>query len=338
MSNPANENNKPLKELLNKQQADDAFEQEALEGFSALGSDEAMKAKERLDARIYPAVFSDQKSRAGYWLAAAGLLLVIGLTVYFISNGSGAPSKDLALSTEQRHEELSPALPEQKIMPAPAKEEKTARPVAEPKPAAAPAKEVATERADKKEINSKLQSAAPAAEPEAAPDVAAVEKEPAPIAMGKKAGQEGAAMDAVQSPPTAFTSQSMDLAKDKEETNTFKPAISAPQPREAGRKSKSPAAAHANILADSAPVYAGGDNALQKDLKEKLAAKQLLHPFEAILYLNSGNRVESVKFENCRDLTAEQQKQITEILKTLDKFSGAEKGAATYKMKFTLSD
>lgn len=336
MSNPANENNKKLKELLNKQQADDAFEQEALEGFSILGSDEAMKTKEQLDARIYLAVFSRQKSSSGYWFAAAGLLLVIGLSVYFISNGSGAPSKDLALSTEQRHEELSPALPEQKIMPAPA-EAKENKEAAQPA-AAAPAKEVARERTAEKEINSKMQSAGPAAEPETTPDVTAADKKQAPDGAGKKVEQEDVAADMVQSSPAVFSSQSMDLAKEESEKNTFKPAISAPEPREASRKSKAPAGANVNILTASAPVYAGGDHALQKDVKEKLASKQLLHPFEATLYLNSSNRVESVKFENCRDLSSEQQKQIIEILKSLDKFSGAEKGATAYKLKFTLTN
>ncbi len=108
-----------LEELLRKAQsaepADD-FEREAAEGFKGLsGEQEAFDLKERLDRRIAP-LFKDRKSHKNQWLAAAGVLLVVALTVFFLRDeltsnktvvqGSAPPAKE---SASFRHQETAPA-------------------------------------------------------------------------------------------------------------------------------------------------------------------------------------------------------------------------------------
>lgn len=91
MSNPTNNNLNDFLENRNRGELDD-FEREALEGFDMLeSSNEAAEIKNSLDERIYKEVFfnKEEKKRSGiYWFAAAGLVLVIGLTTFFVLNNS----------------------------------------------------------------------------------------------------------------------------------------------------------------------------------------------------------------------------------------------------------
>ncbi|MCE3228170.1 MAG: hypothetical protein K0S32_2721 [Bacteroidetes bacterium] len=67
----------------------DDFEREALEGFDTLDSqEEALNTKAELDKRIHAELFTEEKRRrpVAYWFAAAGLFLVIGLSVLFVMN------------------------------------------------------------------------------------------------------------------------------------------------------------------------------------------------------------------------------------------------------------
>jgi hypothetical protein len=114
MSNKKNNN---LKDFLQKSDSEplDDFEKDALQGFYSLGSEqEALDAKEQLDKRIYAEVFIEKKSNQKiYWLAAAGLFLVIGLSVFFVLNNNNFSdkknmalvSKDETKKTEQKLEE-----------------------------------------------------------------------------------------------------------------------------------------------------------------------------------------------------------------------------------------
>lgn len=109
------EQNNNLDQLFNKAKADkqglDDFEKDAFAGFEMLESEqEAKDLKAALDARINKELFNKEEERNPkiYWFAAAGLALVIGLTVLFISNTNDAISSgsNMAISNpEQKAEE-----------------------------------------------------------------------------------------------------------------------------------------------------------------------------------------------------------------------------------------
>jgi hypothetical protein len=140
MKTPINNN---IDQLFNKAKADDQnlddFEREAMAGFDMLSSkDEANELKSALDKRINEEVFIKKESHNPkiYWFAAAGLALVIGLSVLFILNDSNSISKssDLAVTETQQN-----ALPDSK------NELKVE--------AAAPLEDVVSEKAPAKEIS-----------------------------------------------------------------------------------------------------------------------------------------------------------------------------------------
>jgi len=100
-----NTNNRKLMDLLNKVPGNlpmDDFEQEALEGFAMLeNKEEILNLKENLDARIYSEVFTEEKkSKHGFWYAAAGLVLVIGFSIYFFQKNSPVQGNGLAIQSE----------------------------------------------------------------------------------------------------------------------------------------------------------------------------------------------------------------------------------------------
>jgi hypothetical protein len=140
MKTPINNN---IDQLFNKAKADDqnldAFEKEAMAGFDMLASkEEANELKAALDKRINQEVFIKKESHNPkiYWFAAAGLALVIGLSVLFVLNDSNSISKssDLAITETQQT-----ALPDTKNE---LNEE-----------AAAPLEDVVSEKAPAKEIS-----------------------------------------------------------------------------------------------------------------------------------------------------------------------------------------
>ncbi|MBA3664667.1 MAG: hypothetical protein H0W61_10710 [Bacteroidetes bacterium] len=100
----------------------DDFEREALEGFDSLDSkEEALQIKSELDKKIHDQLFTEKKQQPKvYWFAAAGLFMVIGLSVFFIIKNNGVASeKDVAVVQSNIPKETleeSPALapPEEK--------------------------------------------------------------------------------------------------------------------------------------------------------------------------------------------------------------------------------
>ncbi|MBL7920100.1 MAG: hypothetical protein JNJ40_07275 [Bacteroidia bacterium] len=108
------EQNNNLDQLFNKAKADkqslDDFEKDAFAGFEMLESEqEAKNLKAALDTRINKELFNkEERNPTIYWFAAAGLALVIGLTVLFISNTNDEISSgsNMAISNpEQKVEE-----------------------------------------------------------------------------------------------------------------------------------------------------------------------------------------------------------------------------------------
>ncbi|MEI8136300.1 MAG: hypothetical protein WCH21_03135 [Bacteroidota bacterium] len=104
-------NNENLKQLFNKAKADeqnlDDFEKEAMAGFNMLESEnEANNLKTSLDNRINSELFykKENHNQKVYWLAAAGLALVIGLSALFILNDTNSISKNNLAITDTKTE------------------------------------------------------------------------------------------------------------------------------------------------------------------------------------------------------------------------------------------
>jgi hypothetical protein len=103
-----------LDDLFRKSDSDslDDFEREALEGFNSLESQqEAHDLQKKVEQRVQKELFAgEKKSRPFvYWYAAAGLFLVVGLSVYFILNKSDLDNKkNVAALEESAHASNKP--------------------------------------------------------------------------------------------------------------------------------------------------------------------------------------------------------------------------------------
>ncbi|MGZ4042207.1 MAG: hypothetical protein ACXVNM_01715 [Bacteroidia bacterium] len=127
--------NKNLEDLLKnfktqRSEGLDDFEREALEGFDTMHSkQDALDLKSALDKRVHEELFTEKKNgQRIYWFAAAGLFLVIGLSVFFILNNQAVEEKNVAYvqptdSIEQLKETVTAAPTEEGVTAEP-KEEK----------------------------------------------------------------------------------------------------------------------------------------------------------------------------------------------------------------------
>jgi hypothetical protein len=120
MKTPINKDN--LDQLFNKAKADkqglDDFEKDAIEGFDMLESEkEAADLKASLDTLIQKELFAKEEERNPkvYWFAAAGLILVVGLSVLFVlnNNDSLSNSHDVAIINNAQESEKN-VLPDSK--------------------------------------------------------------------------------------------------------------------------------------------------------------------------------------------------------------------------------
>ncbi len=108
MNNNPNSN---LNDFLNKnkQNLTDDFEKDAFEGFETLNSPEdAFELKASLDKKITQKLFLEKKeTKKIVWYAAAGLFLVIGLSIFFILNNTNTIVKNnnVSLITVPKNEE-----------------------------------------------------------------------------------------------------------------------------------------------------------------------------------------------------------------------------------------
>lgn len=106
--------NKDLQDLLKSiktksSQGLDDFECEAMEGFETLGSEqEAHDLKNQVDKKIQEQLFTPQKKNEKvFWFAAAGLFIVISLSIILILNGNLLLNeKDVALVPEKEIKNL----------------------------------------------------------------------------------------------------------------------------------------------------------------------------------------------------------------------------------------
>lgn len=333
MSSPED---KKLKELLankNDQHQDD-FEKEALEGFAMLRNEqESLDLKAKLDERMRKEILSKQKTRPPfYWIAAAAMLIIMGLSVWFILSDSSEVTSHKDLAITQPKETTDAATNTEKSFEAKAAELKplvnTNEGVSAP-----PSKNInqfkseppmaAGESAGKSQpMTMELESKATASSghlnvTDTEADLA-MEKSSADVVLAAK--NEPEADD--QSAPDR--KEDMEISSDKNLTSKAK--------KENIRKEKSKSYSDQQpvLAASTKPArvemdanacgYRGGNTALYNDLEVKLKAIELNKSFEAILSIDQTKKVVEVKFLKTNDLTADELEKIGIVLKMLDKF------------------
>jgi hypothetical protein len=293
MKTPINNN---IDQLFNKAKADDHnlddFEREAMAGFDMLSSkDEANELKAALDKRINEEVFIKKESHNPkiYWFAAAGLALLIGLSVLFILNDSNSISKssDLAISETQQT-----ALPDSKNE----LKEEAAAPLEDVVSEKAPAKEISeSQKAEHKGISDEEKTKGPnsrmatTANEQAASGVAQSEKKQESNKAGEGVGaqyDQTTKLDAL-----AKTSRS----KDKE-SDAFKSMPSAVQ--QSPKLAESEAEAKDEVVLESKSAKGKNDDA---DSKKNLNQVATNIPYGGVV-----NREEKVAKEKSKKARAKQ--------------------------------
>lgn len=346
MSNQANHNNESdkLKALLDKANtADnlplDDFEKDAMEGFALISDKEdVFELKHSLDKRMYEEVLKKTEKRETkvYWYAAAGLFLIIGFSIYFLRNNLFGPTdKNLAVhvaKTEPPKEVNAPISEEEKESLKPNntaygskgnvvtrikndlnKEKKAQEDVKTPQ---MPQADALAQKAGVSNLDNEAPSASSQKAISAAPVMASNRSEP-------KFSKVETVLLGEQAPEQQHSDELAAIAmSEKEEKHEKNKSLT--KKAEAFTEQKSVMASKASASefnTVSNCYYTGGDAALNEELKQKLILKELNFSFEAILFINEKKKVENVKFTNAFSLTSEQQKQIIELLKTLDKFN-----------------
>jgi hypothetical protein len=294
MKTPINNN---IDQLFNKAKADDQnlddFEREAMAGFDMLSSkDEANELKAALDKRINEEVFIKKESHNPkiYWFAAAGLALVIGLSVLFIVNDSKSFSKssDLAITETQQT-----ALPDSKNE----LKEKAAAQLEDVVSEKAPAKEISeSQKADQKGLLDEEKTKGPnsrmattTAKEQAASGVAQAEKKQESNKAGEGIGaqyDQTTKLDAL-----AKTSHS----KDKE-SDAFKSMPSAVQ--QSPKLAESEAGAKDEVFLESKSSKGKNDDA---DSKKNLNQVATYTPYGGVV-----NKEEKVAKEKSKKARAKQ--------------------------------
>jgi len=294
MKTPINNN---IDQLFNKAKADDQnlddFEREAMAGFDMLSSkDEANELKAALDKRINEEVFIKKESHNPkiYWFAAAGLALVIGLSVLFIVNDSKSFSKssDLAITETQQT-----ALPDSKNE----LKEKAAAQLEDVVSEKAPAKEISeSQKADQKGLLDEEKTKGPnsrmattTAKEQAASGVAQAEKKQESNKAGEGIGaqyDQTTKLDAL-----AKTSHS----KDKE-SDAFKSMPSAVQ--QSPKLAESEAGAKDEVFLESKSAKGKNDDA---DSKKNLNQVATYTPYGGVV-----NKEEKVAKEKSKKARAKQ--------------------------------
>ncbi len=395
MNNPTN--NKNLKDLLknNNSKSLDDFEKDALEGFNTLSSpEEILEVKSQLDKRIYAEVFSEKKSTLKiYWYAAAGLILLIGFSVYFLIDNNGSVKKNEMAIIQNELTEKKPeqALEQKQTQVGPLEQKETVNKEISKNAENAAAGKTSNSGSGAiggKDVPASTAQSIPAAPNQSNPNSILAnktnDKDDANELSGYRRLEEeksqkestaradkNSAEDISKTPvtdelKTEYTNNNKDKRKketqipvvsagasdtkvknaaDRENTgtkNTDSEGLVSKKQSVAQNKDKSvggekndntpqkPATSPANINSPkentmgsniSNCYYLGGNDALIKDIKEKLIEKKLNKKFDAVIYINEKKEVEKIIFTNLYNLNKDDETHIAETLKTLSKFS-----------------
>lgn len=315
MSSPGNnQNERKLKDFLDRKTdgEPDAFDKEALEGFSMLDRDESLRLKQSLDKKMADVLNAsgDNKTRPMYWIAVAAMLIIVGFSTYLIlENDSVVPKKDIVVHTpgipsfEQRGAPAMDKQPAEKEIPVISLKEKEEKRLALKDQKVAPDQEAVRASGEDNPVS---ETAAPEN------DMAYAEKKEE-VSVNAFDQTESAGATAIQpaTSPAAPAQKQMAGKNQKQVTD---------ERTQKSKRSDPPAsAAFESASSPSLVNYRGGTQELNADL-HKLLDKNSDLRFDAIIFLNADLAVQEVKFVETFGMRSKQENEIKSALKKLDKF------------------
>lgn len=313
----------------------DDFATDAIEGFALLqNEEEAYLLKDELDKKINKEVFIKEKKTNPivYWFAAAGLFLVVSLSVLFIKDFNKTKQIDLAVVNERMEQTETIK----------SKENQVVEDLQEMKLKSENLKDINQKEnpTNKKHSNHKA-VATVNSEKNAKPNLSTFSGDPV------NSVAEGASFAYNDEKEVAAVRKDVAprVSEQKNEPNEAESVVALAKEKalkQSASKKMIPSASNADSFEENSLsticFYTNGEVALNKDLKEKLEKQKLSQKFDAILFINENKIIENVVFTNAFDLTAKQQKQIISVLKTLDKFNfystPKENSLVEYKLSF----
>lgn len=364
MSGKTHNKDAKLKALLDQQavqqQPGDDFEKEALEGFAMLDNQqEAFDLKADLDQQMQSQLFAEKKpaSPARYWLAAAGLALVVGTSAYFVLSSEKNAEKEMAVTNailnidsaaaapaaEQSYELKNARLDSARLSYNASSTDKDAT----PKYSFSAAQEEATGKAasEPQNISYKAKAPAPAeAQPQAPKGNAdlALNETPSnevlslPIeknAEGKLAEKDMEDKEVVTAPAKSEAKRQEAKKRSKNDVSTASGTITP------GLVSTSYSWSQNSQMSDSVQncYYEGGNAALQKVLTQRLKEKGLDRHFSATLFIAFNARVSKVEFTKATGISQEEQNEISYVIQSLDQFKFYNKPAKNEVAEYKIS-
>lgn len=308
----------PLKDWLNKKNSDheDAFDKEAREGFDMLASDEeALSLKSTLNKKIHGQLFEDKNSRRPfYWMAAAAMLIISGLSAYFIINDT-TNSQNMAIARMPEPENQNPAMEK-------SFDEKAAEITAE----ASEEPIVAAPKKNKTALPSTAQSQ-PVAEADYASAAYKTDKDMASTRDDESADEHLSKQESAK--PVVNSVKKTNEAEERAEENkasdvaAFKNDVKkekSVRAKLAEPMAASPVHSETKALIANNCYYKGGHEALKRELEKKLKTKNLNRNFDAVLYVSANKHVIKVDLVNKIDFSEEEQAELLTILKSLNDF------------------
>lgn len=305
---------KTLKDFLSpKKPVSDDFERDALQGFDTLSNEnEALNLKADLDSRISEKLFVNRKKTSRVaWFAAASLLLIVGLSVYFLLNS--VKTKDLAVTetqSEQKMTELNP--PKGILEPASSNENKMGAGISDKNSdvqnsngtQAASGAAGGPTKPNKLKTNADSQKS-----PATKVDADAKKETELEIDYRENVINELDVREEIIAPPLPSTEKNKRSDRASNSKNVKKDS-----------KASSPNTFSAPPSIQADVTYPGGYEGLRLHLKEILIQKEINERFDATLYINKKGKVEKVVFTKVYELSELQQKKIITILKSIKDF------------------
>jgi hypothetical protein len=310
----SNEDKNILNDFLNKQQVVDDFDKDALEGYSQLSIQEITELKQKTDNKAEK-LFEKKNKRAAYWIAAAVIIVCMGLLVkLFIPTNEFINTKNVAINnnTENNIEkpkdvsaskvsELSPDLKENDLVQneeSSSTKNQVSRNNLSPEKSKTDNYQTATGA-----LNEPVTSLAKSLEEK--PNLSPIEKE----------SKESFA-DANDDVAKAETKSEMLIDGEKKESVKKKTsALDKNTP-----SAPAQAAIGDELITENNLYYEGGDKKLTSDLRDLLKTINLNTAFDILISVNDKLEITTVEFIDERELSKDEKNLIKKEIKKLSKF------------------
>ncbi|MFN8229754.1 MAG: hypothetical protein U0V03_02405 [Bacteroidia bacterium] len=310
----SNEDKNILNDFLNKQQAVDDFEKEALEGFSQLSNQEITALKHKTDDKAEK-LFDKKNKPAFYWIAAAVIIICMGLLIkLFIPSNEFINKNNVAINNNAEKEieqpkdefnskvaELSSSTNENNLTQ---KEESSSK-----------SNQVSRNNLTPEKSKSDNYQTATGALNEPVKSLSKNIDEQTNLSPTEKESKQPFA-DANDDMAKAETKSEM--LSDGEKKESVKKKVSALDKNTPSAPAQ--AAMGDEVITVNNLYYEGGDKNLTSDLRDLLKTINLNTAFDVLISVNDELEVTTVEFIDERELSKDEKNLIKKEIKKLSKF------------------